>query len=104
MHDRIDTSRDDWQDQVAALVTSAPARSTSVRARRAGDFVMLAGEQTQQWQQLEKLDLYLGPERRTITNRMNVLVPLSPPPSCSRSERPSERQRRTSSSRPTARS
>ena len=78
--DRIDTSRDDWQEQVASLVT-----------RRAGElgldfepdalaiFVMLAGEQSQQiGNELEKLDLYLGPERRTITeDDVNVLVPLS---------------------------
>jgi DNA polymerase-3 subunit delta len=78
--DRIDTSRDDWQEQVASLVT-----------RRAGElgldfepdalaiFVMLAGEQSQQiGNELEKLDLYLGPGRRTITeDDVNVLVPLS---------------------------
>ena len=42
-------------------------------------FVMLAGEQSQQiGNELEKLDLYLGPERRTITEEdVNVLVPLS---------------------------
>jgi DNA polymerase-3 subunit delta len=78
--DRIDTSRDDWQDQVAALVTK--------RARDLGlnfdpdalaIFVMLAGEQSQQiGNELEKLDLFLGPERRTITEEdVNVLVPLS---------------------------
>ena len=78
--DRIDTSRDDWQDQVASLVTR--------RARELGldfepdalaIFVMLAGEQSQQiGNELEKLDLFLGPERRTITeDDVNVLVPLS---------------------------
>ncbi|MDP3851520.1 MAG: hypothetical protein Q8Q59_13515 [Luteolibacter sp.] len=79
-YDRIDTSRDDWQDQVAALVT-----------RRAGElgldfepdalavFVLLAGEQSQQiGNELEKLDLYLGPGRRTVTEEdVNLLVPLS---------------------------
>ncbi len=79
-YDRIDTSRDDWQEQVAALVT-----------RRAGElglefekdalaiFVLLAGEQSQQiGNELEKLDLFLGPERRTITEEdVNMLVPLS---------------------------
>ena len=80
VYDRIDTSRDDWQDQVASLVTK--------RARELGldfepdalaIFVMLAGEQSQQiGNELEKLDLYLGPERRTITeDDVNVLVPLS---------------------------
>ncbi len=80
VYDRIDTSRDDWQDQVASLVTR--------RARESGlefepdalaIFVLQAGEQSQQiGNELEKLDLYLGPERRTITEEdVNVLVPLS---------------------------
>ncbi len=80
VHDRIDTSRDDWQDQVASLVTK--------RARELGLtfhhdamalFVMLAGEQSQQiGNELEKLDLYLGLERREVTeDDVRVLVPLS---------------------------
>jgi DNA polymerase-3 subunit delta len=78
--DRIDTSRDDWQDQVAHLVTR--------RARELGItfepdalalFVLLAGEQSQQiGTELEKLDLYLGPERREVTeDDVRLLVPLS---------------------------
>jgi len=78
--DRIDTSRDDWQDQVAHLVTR--------RARELGItfepdalalFVLLAGEQSQQiGNELEKLDLYLGPERREVTeDDVRLLVPLS---------------------------
>lgn len=80
VYDRIDTSRDDWQDQVASLVTK--------RAREFGlefepdalaIFVLQAGEQSQQiGNELEKIDLYLGPERRTVTEEdVNVLVPLS---------------------------
>jgi DNA polymerase-3 subunit delta len=79
-HDRIDTNRDGWQEQVAALVTG--------RARELGLdfepdalalFVMLAGEQSQQIDnELEKLNLYLGPDRRTISEEdVNALVPLS---------------------------
>ena len=78
--DRIDTSRDDWQDQVATLVTRR-ARELGLEFERDAleIFVMLAGEQSQQiGNELEKLDLYLGPERRTITeDDVNVLVPLS---------------------------
>ena len=80
VHDRIDTNRDDWQDQVAALVTR---RATELGLHFEPDalaiFVMLAGEQSQQiGNELEKLDLYLGPERRTVTeDDVNVLVPLS---------------------------
>jgi DNA polymerase-3 subunit delta len=79
-YDRIDTSRDDWQDQVAALVTRrASELGLEFEPDALSIFVMLAGEQSQQiGNELEKLDLYLGPERRTITeDDVNVLVPLS---------------------------
>jgi len=80
VHDRIDTSRDDWQDQVATLVTNrARALGLTFDRDALAVFVLLAGEQSQQiGNELEKLDLYLGPERRTITeDDVNVLVPLS---------------------------
>jgi DNA polymerase III subunit delta len=79
-YDRIDTSRDDWQDQVAALVTGrAKELGLTFEPDALALFVMLAGEQSQQiGNELEKLDLFLGPERRTITeDDVNVLVPLS---------------------------
>ncbi len=80
VHDRIDTSRDDWQDQVASLVAKR-ARELGLTFDRDAMalFVMLAGEQSQQiGNELEKLDLYLGPERREITeDDVRVLVPLS---------------------------
>jgi DNA polymerase-3 subunit delta len=78
--DRIDTSRDDWQDQVAALVTRRAAEmGLDFEPDALAIFVMLAGEQSQQiGNELEKLDLYLGPERRTITeDDVHMLVPLS---------------------------
>lgn len=78
--DRIDTSRDDWQDQVAALVTKrARELGLNFEPDALAIFVLLAGEQSQQiGNELEKLDLFLGPERRTITeDDVNVLVPLS---------------------------
>ncbi len=80
VHDRIDTSRDDWQEQVAALVTRrASELGLDFEPDALAIFVMLAGEQSQQiGNELEKLDLYLGPERRTITeDDVNVMVPLS---------------------------
>ena len=80
VHDRIDTSRDDWQDQVASLVTKR-ARELGLTFDRDAMalFVMLAGEQSQQiGNELEKLDLYLGEERREVTeDDVRVLVPLS---------------------------
>lgn len=80
VHDRIDTSRDDWQDQVASLVTKrARELDLSFQPDALALFVMLAGEQSQQiGNELEKLDLYLGPERRVVTeDDVRVLVPLS---------------------------
>ena len=80
VHDRIDTSRDDWQEQVASLV-SKRARELNLRFHpdALALFVLLAGEQTQQiGNELEKLDLYLGEERREVTeDDVRVLVPLS---------------------------
>ena len=80
VHDRIDTSRDDWQDQVASLVTKR-ARELGLTFHRDAMalFVMLAGEQSQQiGNELEKLDLYLGLDRREVTeDDVRVLVPLS---------------------------
>lgn len=80
VHDRIDTSRDDWQDQVAALVTRrASELGLSFEPEALSVFVLLAGEQSQQiGAELEKLDLFLGPERRVITGTdVDQLVPLS---------------------------
>lgn len=80
VYDRIDTSRDDWQEQVAAQVTRrAAGMGLDFEPDALAVFVLLAGEQSQQiGNELEKLDLYLGPERRTITERdVDLLVPLS---------------------------
>ena len=79
-YDRIDTSRDDWQEQVASLVTaSARKLGLTFEHDALALFVMLAGEQSQQISnELEKLDLYLGPERREVTeDDVRLLVPLS---------------------------
>ncbi len=79
-YDKIDISRDGWQDEVAGLVEK--------KAREAGLefeddamelFIMLAGEQSKQISnELEKLDLYLGKERRVVSlDDVRKLVPLS---------------------------
>ncbi len=79
-YDRIDTSRDDWMDQVGHLVSK---RSAELGLKFEPDalelFVLLAGEQSQQiGNELEKLDLFLGEERRTVTeNDVRQMVPLS---------------------------
>lgn len=79
-YDRIDTSRDDWQDQVARLVEKrAYELGLRFEAEALELFVLLAGEQSQQiGNELEKLDLYLGPERREVTeDDVRKMVPLS---------------------------
>ena len=79
-YDRIDTGRDGWQDEVAHFVTQKAAeRELEFEPDALEIFVLLAGEQSQQiGNELEKLDLFLGRDRRTITyDDVNVLVPLS---------------------------
>lgn len=78
--DKIDISRDGWQDEVGRLVES---RAKELGLEFEHDalelFIMLAGEQTKQIaNELEKIDLYLGKERRTVTEEdVRALVPLS---------------------------
>jgi len=80
VYDRIDTSRDDWMEQVGSLVEKrADELGLTFENEALELFVLLAGEQTQQiGNELEKLDLYLGLERRTVTeNDVREMVPLS---------------------------
>ena len=78
--DKIDTSRDGWQDEVAAVVEK---KAKELGLRFEGDalelFIMLAGEATRQiGNELEKIDLYLGPDRREVTpDDVRKMVPLS---------------------------
>lgn len=78
--DKIDTSRDGWQEEVADLVAKR-ARDLGLRFEPEALelFVMLAGEATRQiGNELEKIDLYLGPERREVTpDDVRKMVPLS---------------------------
>ena len=79
-HDKIDVSRDGWQDQVGQLVEGRAGELGLEFEHDALElFVMLAGEQSKQIaNELEKLDLYLGAERRNITlEDVRTLVPLS---------------------------
>lgn len=78
--DRIDTSREGWEEQVAGLVLGrAGEYGLDFEPEALRLFVMQAGEQTQQiGNELEKLDLYLGPDRRLVTEEdVLLLVPLS---------------------------
>lgn len=79
-YDKIDISRDGWQDEVGRLVEGrAKELGLGFEHEALELFIMLAGEQTKQISnELEKLDLYLGKERRTVTEEdVRALVPLS---------------------------
>lgn len=78
--DKIDVSRDGWQDQVGQIVRSRAQELGLTFQRDAMElFIMLAGEQSKQIaNELEKLDLYLGSQRREVTeDDVRRLVPLS---------------------------
>jgi DNA polymerase-3 subunit delta len=78
--DKIDTSKEGWQEEVAALVEK---RAKELGLRFEGEalelFIMLAGEATRQiGNELEKIDLYLGPDRREVSSDdVRRMVPLS---------------------------
>ena len=78
--DKIDTSREGWEEEVARLVEG---RAKDLGLKFDPDalelFVMLAGEATRQiGSELEKLDLFLGPERRTVElDDVRKMVPMS---------------------------
>jgi DNA polymerase-3 subunit delta len=79
-YDKIDISRDGWQDEVGRLVDGrAKELGLGFEHDALELFIMLAGEQTKQIaNELEKIDLYLGTERRTVTvEDVRALVPLS---------------------------
>jgi DNA polymerase-3 subunit delta len=78
--DKIDISRDGWQDEVGRLVDGrAKELGLGFEHDALELFIMLAGEQTKQIaNELEKIDLDLGTERRTVTvEDVRALVPLS---------------------------
>lgn len=78
--EKIDISQEGWQDEVAVIVEKkAAALGLEFEPEALELFIMLAGEQTKQIiNELEKIDLYLGSERRLVTEEdVRVLVPLS---------------------------
>ena len=67
--DRADMRRDDWQGQVLPLVREgARARGLEFDGEALELFVMLAGDDAAQMgNELEKIDLFLGPDERAVT-------------------------------------
>lgn len=78
-HEKIDVSKEGWEDQVAVLVERAARDKTLTFTEEALDlFVQLAGENTRQISnELEKLDLYLGVRRKISLEDVQTMVPLS---------------------------
>lgn len=79
-YDKIDISKEGWEDQVGQLVEGR-ARELGLEFENDAMelFIMLAGEQSKQiMNELEKLDLFLGQERRVVNiEDVRTLVPLS---------------------------
>ena len=80
MFDKIDTSKDGWEEEVGRLVR---ARAKDLGLAFEDDalelFIMQAGEATRQiGSELEKIDLFLGPDRRVVTLAdVRLMVPMS---------------------------
>lgn len=78
-HDKIDVSKEGWEDQVSVLVERAARDKSLTFTEEALDlFVQLAGEDTRQISnELEKLDLFLGERREVNLEDVQTMVPLS---------------------------
>lgn len=79
-YDKIDVSRDGWEEEVAVMVTRvSKEKGLQLSGDALATFVQLAGAETRQINgELEKLDLYLGPERREVTvEDVQTMVPLT---------------------------
>ncbi len=77
--DKIDVSKDGWEDEVALMVTTRAKELGLAFVHEALElFVQMAGEETRQiGNELEKLHLYLGPRRTVELEDVRLLVPLS---------------------------
>lgn len=74
--DLIDTSKSGWEEQVAALVQDrAEEYGLEFENEALELFTMMAGEDTRQIEnELEKIDLYLGEERRVRPDDVRAIV------------------------------
>src|SRR4051794_39412247 len=78
--DKLDASRSGWEEEATEMVRGR-ARSRGLNFDEDGAldlFVLLTGGDTRQIEnELEKLDLYVGSERRVSADEVRTLVPLS---------------------------
>ena len=77
--DRLDSSRAGWEEEATEIVRRrANARKLQFDEEALDLFVLLTGGDTRQIEnELEKIDLYLGAERRATVEQVRELVPLS---------------------------
>lgn len=78
--DALDTSRSGWEEEASTLVAQlAHERGLQLTGNTSEMVAMMTGgDRRQIATELEKLDLYLGPERRSITeDDVHLLVPMS---------------------------
>jgi DNA polymerase-3 subunit delta len=77
--DRLDSSRAGWEEEATEIVRRrAKARKLEFDNEALDLFVLLTGGDTRQIEnELEKIDLYLGKERRVTVEQVRELVPLS---------------------------
>jgi DNA polymerase-3 subunit delta len=77
--DRLDSSRAGWEEEATEIVRRrAKARDLQFDEEALDLFVLLTGGDTRQIEnELEKIDLYLGRERRVTVEQVRELVPLS---------------------------
>jgi DNA polymerase-3 subunit delta len=77
--DRLDSSRAGWEEEATEIVRRrAKAMQLQFDEEALDLFVLLTGGDTRQIEnELEKIDLYLGRERRVTVEQVRELVPLS---------------------------
>jgi DNA polymerase III subunit delta len=77
--DRLDSSRAGWEEEATEMVRRrAKARKLQFQEEALDLFVLLTGGDTRQIEnELEKIDLYLGADRRVGVEQVRELVPLS---------------------------
>jgi DNA polymerase III subunit delta len=77
--DRLDANRSGWEEEATEMVRErAKKRKLQFEDEALDLFVLLTGGDTRQIDnELEKIDLYLGAERRVGADQVRTLVPLS---------------------------
>jgi DNA polymerase-3 subunit delta len=77
--DKLDASRSGWEEEATEIVRRrAKARALQFEEEALDLFVLLTGGDTRQIEnELEKIDLYVGGERKVTAEEVRTLVPLS---------------------------